>query len=211
MCPLTQRLAPPQPKPPLFDFEVSSGKTSCLYSYSTSPGTLCISPYLPPSPSRDWLTLSTLLRLRRTKPSQLGPLWSDKYDLNPWFNRGPLSLYQFGTPGSAIATILLDAANSGNAITRIPLLRCFVTLSSLFILAALTPLSRAIEALAVGAVTSKTFWRMYPRWSRIYHAPFPLKLYLAQLAFKGYGALEKKAWGWIEVREQLGGGMGDEQ
>ena len=47
-------------------------------------------------------------------------------------------------------------------------------------------------------VQSNIFWKLYDKWSRIYYAPLPLKLYIFQLIYQFGGEGVEKVFGRVE-------------
>lgn len=86
--------------------------------------------------------------------------------------------------------------------------RAVITLSVVYMFSLITGLNKLLRIGVFKLIQSSIFWRLYSRWSRIYYAPLPLKLYLFQLAFQGYLKVEEKVGGrvreWMVEREGEG-------
>ncbi|GMH49415.1 hypothetical protein TrRE_jg9173, partial [Triparma retinervis] len=121
------------PAPP-FAVALSTAKNPypCLYSYTTPPNTVVITPLpssspLPPSSKSgpyppsfgEWVGLKTLLRLYRTAPTSIEPLFHSKYPLtssllNPWFHPDKgLAQINHRTVKGALAKSVLDLSSPG--------------------------------------------------------------------------------------------------
>jgi len=143
---------------------------SCLYSFDAEVGAKVIAPI----DTQQWITLTSLNRLRRTDPTKVEPLWHSQYTiLASWLRPdSQYSLYTHLSPLGACLSLLLDA----------PILLGLAMATVLGILWIVTlPLwERLVQVL----LTSKLLWMQWPNWGRFVHASLPLKLLLGQMAFK---------------------------
>lgn len=174
-----------QPKPQLVDWDcaLSTNKhpKSCLYSFDAEPGSKVVGPILEESENGDtsnnnnqWITLTSLVRLRRTDPTKVEPLWHMKYSiLNNWMNpNSSYSLYTHLNPIGTMLSYMLDTPT--------------VLVSAIIITAMLTILLTfpIWEWLVQTMLKSQVMWMQWPNWARFVHAAFPLKLLLGQMAWK---------------------------
>ena len=129
---------------------------------------------LAPIHSDQWISLSALNRLRRTDPTKVEPMWHSQYNiLQGWFgSHSPYSLgHHVGMTG-LILSLLLD---------RAIVLRTMMGFTlALLALVCLPVLEWAVHKCLISAA----FWNQWPTWGRIAHAALPLKLLLAQMAYK---------------------------
>jgi hypothetical protein len=147
---------------------------SCLYSFEAEEGTKVIAPIDSPLDSSQWVTLSSLNRLRRNDPTKVDVLWHSKYAiLRTWFRPdSQYSLYNHLTPMGTLLAVLLDA----------PLVLAAVMLGT--IVTALLVTLPVWEKLVTAVLTSRLLWMQWPSWGRFVHAALPLKLLLGQMAWK---------------------------
>jgi hypothetical protein len=169
---------------------------SCLYSFDAEIGTKVIAPLLPSSitttthdesssstkqkkknqpPQYQWITLSSLNRLRRTDASKIEPLWHNQYSiLSAWFtNHGLYSLYHHLTPTASLISYILDE----------PMV-LFSSLIFLMIMSILFTLP-LWEFILFRIVSSNSYlWRAWPHWSRFVHAALPLQLLMVQMTYR---------------------------
>jgi len=114
-------------------------------------------------------------------------MWNDKYAiLTSWFDEGDYSLMQhLGLKGFIVSHILLDNP---------------IVLKTLTILAFLVVswISMPVWSFALNRIlVSGQFWGAWNSWSKVVHAAFPLKLVVAQFAWKfGAGKFEELV-GWM--------------
>lgn len=143
---------------------------TCLYSFDAEPMTKVIAPIN----TDQWISLSALNRLRRTDPTKVEPMWHSQYTiLQGWFgSQSPYSVGQHYHWTGLLLSYLLD-----HALVLRSLLGLFVALSCLIALPTL-------EWIVHKSLISKLFWNQWPTWGRIVHAALPLKLLLAQMAYK---------------------------
>lgn len=148
---------------------------SCLYSFDAQAGTKVIAPL----GTTQYITLTALNRLRRTDPTKVEPMWHGKYAvLRSWFmdDNSVYSLLQHvGMKGFFVSTVLLDAGNGIVLTGLLGIVTAIVTVGLGL---------PVVEYLLNRIVVSGLFWSHYNRWSTIYHAAFPLKLLLGQMAYK---------------------------
>jgi hypothetical protein len=145
---------------------------SCLYSFDAPVGSKVIAPV----DTQQWITLSSLVRLRRTDPTKVEPLWHSQYAIHKsWFDAhsSPYSLYMSLPPPVVLLSYLLD--------TPWVLGLCITGASLLFFVLTLP----VWEELALLFMTHPFVWINWPQWGRFVHAALPLKILLGQMAWKG--------------------------
>jgi hypothetical protein len=143
---------------------------SCLYSFDAEEGAKVIAPM----DTAQWITLTSLNRLRRSDPTKIEPLWHSQYAiLSSWFApESQYSLYSHLSPLGTALSLLLDVPwLLGTLIAAALLLALLLTLP-------------AWEVALTTLLTSKFLWIQWPNWARFVHAAFPLKLLLGQMAWK---------------------------
>jgi len=168
-----------QKPPEIVDWDCAMSTTeepkSCLISFDAEPNTKVIAPL----DTDDWISLAALNRLRRTDPTKVEPMWHSKYAiLKSWFNDESSNyciLQQCGLEGIALAIVLNNPQKS------LVLKSLLVITMSWMILLLLPVWNFVVNRFFV----SSTVWMNWKNWARFVHAPFPLKLYLAQLTWKG--------------------------
>jgi hypothetical protein len=143
---------------------------SCLYSFDAEEGAKVIAPI----DTTQWITLTSLNRLRRSDPTKIEPLWHSQYSiLSSWFApESQYSLYSHLSPMGTALSLLLDAPWLLAA-----LIGATITLALLLTL----PIW---EVVVTTLLTSKFLWLQWPNWGRFVHAALPLKLLLGQMAWK---------------------------
>jgi len=170
-----------------WDCELSTidNPKSCLYSFDAEPNTKVIAP----KGTTQYISLSALNRLRRTDPSKVEGMWFNNYSiLQSWFSdNSEFSLLQFvGWKGFFISSVLLDFKNG-------LVLKSLLTLAVItFILVCALP---PLEYIIMRVLVSSGFWKSFMSWNRFVHAALPLKLLMAQMAWKfvagSFGKLEQ--------------------
>lgn len=128
-----------------------------------------------PLGTQQWISLSALNRLRRTDPTKVEPMWHSQYAiLLGWFGQNSeYSLWKDVGLTGLILSVILD-----QPIVLRSLLGCALLTVVLVVLPIL-------EFLVHKVLISPAFWNQWPTWGRIAHAALPLKLLLAQMAYKG--------------------------
>lgn len=203
--PTVQDVATPDgsqpPKPVDWDCAMSTiqDPKSCLYSFDAEPNTKVIAPI----DTTQWISLSALNRLRRTDPTKVEPMWHSQYAiLQSWFEQGtttttaataatmdsPYSLLHHVGPRG----ILLHELLQGNRLVFV------VGIMVTMIIWISFPI---LEYIFHRLLVSRLLWSRWHQWSRIVHAAFPLKLFLAQTSAKYLASLFDKLVGII--KEQL--------
>jgi len=166
-------------EPEVIDWDCAMSTTkepkTCLISFDAEPHTKVIAPI----DTDMWISLAVLNRLRRKDPTKIEPMWYSKYAiLKSWFNDESSNyciLQHCGVEGIVLA-ILLN--NPQKSVVLKSLLG--IALSGMILLV-LPLLNFIVNRFAVSSLV----WMNWMKWARFVHAPFPLKLYLAQLAWKG--------------------------
>lgn len=164
---------------------------SCLYSFDAEIGSKVIAPLVQPDNNNNnnnsddkkkkqqyqWITLSSLNRLRRTDSSKIEPLWHNQYSiLASWFtrNNGSIySLYHHLNPFTSFISYILDEP--------------VVLLSSLFGIITLGMIITMPlwEYFMIHIVPSNSYlWRAWPHWGRFIHAALPLQLLIVQTTYR---------------------------
>jgi hypothetical protein len=121
-----------------------------------------------------------LVRLRRTDPTKIEPLWHSQYAIHKsWFDASssPYSLYLHLPPVVAVLSYLLD--------TPWVLSLSIVATTLLGFLLTLPVWEQVVQAI----VTHPAVWVNWPQWGRFVHAALPLKLLLGQMAWKALARL----------------------
>ena len=171
----------------------------CLFSLQAAPGTKVVAPRPPHSKwitkeqdkDLSWITLSSLIQLRRQDPTKVEPLWHDRYRiLSTWFDpHHAHSLYPYLTPRAALVTSLLDSplftmtAQHGLATTVATYI--MVSLVGTAVLALVTVLTLPVwEVVVQQWWTASWWWQQWPVWGRWVHAAFPLKFLIVQYLWK---------------------------
>lgn len=144
---------------------------SCLYSFDAPPNSKVVAPV----GTTQWISLGALNRLRRLDPTKVEPMWHNQYLIHKsWFGTESTSLLQHvGIKGWFISSVLLD---------RPYMLRSMLVLTVAMIIISILPILE--YAFNFGILNSKFVWERYNNWGKFYHAAFPFKLLLAQMAWK---------------------------
>ena len=153
----------------------------CRVTLGKAPiGAKCVAP-CGCSGSQKWIQFLVLNKLRRRDPDQ----WKVCRTCQQPFDYSVVQKY--GSVGGNILTLLLD---------NVALLRIlsFTLISALlFATDSYTWLLRLI--------TSQSFWRLYPKWSRVVHFPFVFQLWGGKIALQylaqAYTACERRALSWL--------------
>jgi len=149
----------------------------CRISLDKAPiGRKCIAP-CGCAGTQEWIQFSELNRLRRKEPSQ----WRVCQTCQQAFDYSMIA--QHGGVTGNIVSALLDNVKA----LRIGAALSFLFFSFIFSLGSLT----------MRFATSRFFWQLYPRWSKIVHLPLVLKIWggkvLMQYLTTFYLSIENKA------------------
>lgn len=159
-------------KPVDWDCALSTSEhpKSCLYSFDAEEGAKVIAPI----DTTQWITLTSLNRLRRSDPTKVEPLWHSQYAvLQSWFHpSSQYSLYSHLSPVGTALSLLLD----------VPWLMA-LTMGAVLAIGLLLTLPVWERALTL-VLTSRLVWVQWPNWGRFVHAALPLKLLLGQMAWR---------------------------
>merc|ERR1711862_297799 len=131
-----------------------------------------------PYDTTQYITLTSLNRLRRTDPTKVGPMWHSQYSiLSSWFGLGQYSLLQHVGIVGYIVSSLLDYPI---------ILKSFILSSILSILLLTFPVW---EYMINRICCSYPLWSLHNTWGKIIHAAFPFKLLIGQMVWKFFGGL----------------------
>ena len=166
---------------------------SCLFSLDAQLGTKVIAPRHESSSSSfsstdnnnnqlQWITLSSLNRLRREDPTKVDPLWHSRHAvLSTWFDTtatSPYSLYGYLNPKAALLSAILDC----HVLWTSPLILTLITGSFMTLLLFIT--IPFWEPMMTQFLISSFLWKNWSSWARFTRAAFPLKLLVAQYIWK---------------------------
>jgi hypothetical protein len=214
---------------PTYCLAVSSASKplSCLYSYSVPVSTIVVSPVTPPAAPSEWISLTTLLKLRRTVDGKIiRSLWHNKYDVGDWFGENDHCdgdgdgngnnvdcIYQHSTPLGAVITLLLNMCtrmmappSPGSAGVLALVLhnshsRFLVTAASLVFASYLLSYALRMEPLLKQLVklfmSTPLYYSTHHLWSLLLHAGLPFKLFIFQTLVQLWGSVEKDVGGWL--------------
>mmetsp|Transcript_19786 Transcript_19786/g.47798 ORF Transcript_19786/g.47798 Transcript_19786/m.47798 type:complete len:444 (-) Transcript_19786:172-1503(-) len=169
----------------------SDNRKECIISHLAEDGTKVISAI---DTDQEWVTLTELVKLRRSDPSKVNGLWHNKYSvLDGWF--GPESDYSLlqhvGAKG-----LVLDYLLTGERFIFV------MAIALVFSIVAMTPM---LEYFVGRVVASGLFWSLWPRWRMVYRANLPMQLFFGQLAFefcsKSFLKLASKVKQWLVLME----------
>ncbi|KAL7560638.1 hypothetical protein ACA910_001322 [Epithemia clementina (nom. ined.)] len=220
-----------------------SSPKSCLFSFQAQTGTKVLAPRTndsslssssssssdssssSSSSSLEWITLSTLNRLRRDDPSKVEPLWHNRYAiLSTWFDNGgsattlssstttwlsPYSLYAHLSPLARFVSALLDSplfavrgSTSTTSLSTVLVTVLGVTVVGLASVVVTLAWTLPLWELVLRHVATSTLvWQQWPLWGRWLHAAFPLKFLVLQYVWKYVAFLLYQLWS--QVRSQL--------
>jgi hypothetical protein len=142
---------------------------TCLYSFEAEEGSKVIAPL----GTDQWITLTSLARLRRQDPTKVERLWHLQFAIiKSWLSpQSKYSMYTHLSPIGTVLSVLLDA----------PVLLAAVLMGSIVLTLLLTfPIWERILTMIL---TSSFVWMQWPRWGILMHSPLPLKLLIGQLAW----------------------------
>ena len=153
----------------------SENRKDCIISHIAEDGTKVISAI---DTDKEWVTLTELVKLRRSDPSKVNGLWHNKYSvLDGWF--GPESDYSLlqhvGAKG-----LVLDFLLTGDRFMFV------MAIALVFSIVAMTPM---LEYIVCRVVASGMFWSHWLKWRLVYRANLPLQFFFGQLAFEFFKKL----------------------
>jgi len=150
-------------------YSTSSSPKSCLYSFDAEENVKVIAP----RDTTQWITLTSLNRLRRVDPTKVEPMWHSQYSiLNSWFGLGPYSLLQHVGFIGFIVTNILDY----------PIILNCIVLCAMFTIIGLT---LPVWEYSINRICcSYPLWSLHKTWGKIIHAAFPFKLLIGQMVWK---------------------------
>ena len=187
--------APTTPQPVDWDCALSTEKNpkSCLYTFDAEPNTKVVAPV----DTDQWISLESLVRLRRTDPSKVEPLWHNQFAIfDSWFKTGSKSSSSSSSSSGrktknqkAILQSSFSMYNhlpwQGHILALLldfPLILNVVVMATIgFVLAVTRPVW---ESMLMLMLTSQFLWKRWPSWARFLHAAFPFKLLMGQMTWK---------------------------
>lgn len=139
-----------------------------------------------PRDTTQWITLTSLNRLRRVDPTKVEPMWHSQYAiLRSWFGLGPYSLLQHVGFVGFLVTNILDY----------PIILHTMVITTIFSFLALT--LPVWEYLINRICCSYPLWSLHKTWGKIVHAAFPFKLLIGQMVWKFVATLLNDLVGFI--------------
>lgn len=152
-----------------------SNNIDCRVALERAPfGTKCIAP-CGCTGSQRWVQVSTLNKMRRTDPSQ----WKVCQTCQQSFDYAGFVAHG-GELGNVISLVLDHPAILRSAVAAV---------------AAVLVWEGTVVRLFMRALLSRSFWNMYPKWSRVVHLPLVIKFWfgkvLLQYAAEQYMVIER--------------------